>query len=259
MRRFLIAVCIVLGPLSASGATLSFDVADAVRVSFDAEGQSVNLIQGRIVFGEGAVESIETGGSIVTLWIEEPRVVDGGIEFAGLIPGGFQGVAEPARGLKGAGLLFAIAGVHGPASGTVSAYLHDGSGTEIPVAFGASGTSSASRSTDTVPPDAVDVALLPASDVAPRLLVALGDDAETGVARYEVSVGGGWREFTPPLEMPNEEKGRIAVRIFDHSGNYREVVVQEAAHDPMPRVIVSLLMLLIVGLAYIGLRRRRRA
>ena len=258
MRR--IFITLLLLPLAhAHAAVLTFEQGDATSVFIDSRAEPVNLIEGAITFPSGDDVRVETAGSVIPLWIEAPHVEGRTVRFAGLIPGGFNGVVEPARELGSKGLLFRVYGVSGSPYGSVRAYLHDGSGSEIDVAFGGLATTSERKAADTVPPAAIDVALLPASDVSPRLLVALGDDAETGVGRYEVSVGGEWREFTPPLEIPNEEDGRIAVRIFDHSGNYREIVVQEAVYDPTPRLIVSLLMLLVVGLAFIGFRRRRRA
>ena len=105
-------------PLIMHAAVLFFDVPHTigvgdtfeVAVMLDTEGESVNALEGIVVFDEDTLTfvSARTGGSIVPLWVTEPQYISGGFVFRGIIPGGFTGVAESFATKTKPGRIFSI-------------------------------------------------------------------------------------------------------------------------------------------------------
>jgi len=64
-----------------------------IDVVLDTKGEAVNALEGQIVFPSIRLELVEiqSGNSIVSFWIEKPKVEAETIAFSGIIPGGFQG------------------------------------------------------------------------------------------------------------------------------------------------------------------------
>lgn len=256
MRFILLSLIAIAIPLVTSAGTVRLvETDEGIYAYIDAEHRSINVIEGELVFADAPPSRIETGGSIVTLWIDTPRRDGTRLAFSGMIPGGFHGMAEPARGLEGEGLLFFLPDASGEVAGSIRVHLHDGEGTKVDAVIATSSRTTKARAADTEPPEAASVTVLPATGDTPRLLVAIGTDTGGGVARYEVSLDGTWREFEPPLEIPDEE-ARIVVRIFDHEGNFREIVAQEGEpKNDLPIVVIAALACIVV-IALLFRRRR---
>lgn len=88
---------VVAANLSFGGDSRSFHVGEIreVDVLLDAEGTSLNVVAGTILFSSEmlSVDRIETDGSPVDIWIERPTVSSSGaITWSGMIPGGWSGV-----------------------------------------------------------------------------------------------------------------------------------------------------------------------
>jgi len=68
-----------------------------VDVLLDPMGASINGIEGKITFPKDSLTFLraEDGKSMVTLWIEKPKVNKNAITFSGIIPNGFDGVIDP--------------------------------------------------------------------------------------------------------------------------------------------------------------------
>jgi hypothetical protein len=103
-----------------------------VDVVLNTEGEAINAIEGRVVFPNNLLEvkEVREGNSIVSLWVERPRLAQSQIPFAGIIPGGYKGN----NGL----LLTIIFTAKEPGQGTVElqnlkALLNDGQGTATAV------------------------------------------------------------------------------------------------------------------------------
>jgi hypothetical protein len=99
------------------------------RVVIDTEGETVNAVQGTIVFDSEGLSfvNVTDANSILNFWIEEPHFEEAGIVFSGMTPGGFQ--TEESTLLS-----FTVSGV-GAQNTTIAckscqALLHDGKGTE---------------------------------------------------------------------------------------------------------------------------------
>jgi len=64
-----------------------------VEVRLNTEKEKINAIEGKLKFSSDFLEvrDFSKGDSILTLWVEEPRVREGEISFVGGVPGGFGG------------------------------------------------------------------------------------------------------------------------------------------------------------------------
>src|SRR3989344_5733313 len=80
-----LAVILLLLPASAFAATAVVEV--------DTGNKNINAIEGALVLPEGMyIREIQTGNSVILMWVEEPRQTENIITFAGITPGGFEGV-----------------------------------------------------------------------------------------------------------------------------------------------------------------------
>lgn len=64
-----------------------------INVILNAEGEELNAIEGSVIFPSDliALKKINDGNSIISLWIERPKITsEGKIEFSGIIPGGYK-------------------------------------------------------------------------------------------------------------------------------------------------------------------------
>ncbi len=59
----------------------------------DTEGEDINAVDVRVTFQNNLIKvnDFEKGGSIFTLWAEEPNIREGEISFSAGVPGGFSG------------------------------------------------------------------------------------------------------------------------------------------------------------------------
>lgn len=104
-----------------------------VEIKIDTEGEEINAVEGHISFF-GAIEPIGfvKGGSVFSLWIEEPKIGGSEVSFSGGAPGGFNGENL---------LLKIIFLTKGNGENTIffkdnsAAFLNDGKGTKAGVSF----------------------------------------------------------------------------------------------------------------------------
>ena len=102
------------------------------------ENDLVNAVEGSVGFDRDLLKVLEIKktNSIINIWIKEPEVENGTINFSGIIPGGFNGVLRPLDKNVYPGILFGITfEVVGLGSGAVNienikAFQNDGLGTE---------------------------------------------------------------------------------------------------------------------------------
>ncbi|MBZ9569795.1 hypothetical protein KJA16_02635 [Patescibacteria group bacterium] len=64
-----------------------------VEVRLDTEGEEINAVGTDLKFPADLLEIIDLskGGSVLTLWVEEPSIKQGEVPFVGGVPGGFKG------------------------------------------------------------------------------------------------------------------------------------------------------------------------
>ena len=231
-----------------------------ISIYVQATTTAINAVEGTVLLDTAHTwEAVETGESIVLYWVTPPQIQGRSISFAGLIPGGFVGVAT-AAGLTGDGLLFRLKGVGENSSVTLTdtaVYLNDGEGSKIaPVAVEYSQREkilSYEEEEDRTPPEWVTGEVLENGDIL--LLVLAAEDKETGVAYFEVKEGGGqWVQTQNPYILTQESVQKpLYVRAYDQAGNFREIRISPPANYMM--VISSVLLGLLILLLYFGIPR----
>lgn len=141
-----IAICVFLASLSiTSGGSLMLQAdsggnTSTVTVQLDPEDETLNAVEGTISYPPNllSLERIQTGDSVISMWVEEPsRVKSGTVKFSGVIIGGFDGVlssqydgTKPGRVMK---MHFSHKSNQSAVVTTkdIKGYLHDGEGTQI--------------------------------------------------------------------------------------------------------------------------------
>lgn len=118
--------------LKATKSTYSVGDSFQISLSIDTHGKTINTVSGKIVVPQDKLSMIDTryGNSIITLWVNRPKISGSEIIFTGGAPGGFGGSAGPI-------LSFGVkAKSEGDALVTlvdVKVLLNDGLGTELAV------------------------------------------------------------------------------------------------------------------------------
>lgn len=262
-----------------------------VEVSVSADGTPVNAVEGSLAVSPNLeIKEIRLARSVIPLWVEEPTISGNTISFAGVIPGGFEGVLGNLwQGFR-AGTLFRIvltarevgASSISPEENT-AVYLNDGEGSK--------GILNAFRTTFVVLPQGeVTKEILPdRNDVVPpetftplisegdafgftgRALVFSTQDKQTGIAYYEVAVHTflrseddlSWERALSPYQLSESTRTKfVYVRAVDVAGNTRVAVVEPELTSFLkqvpPYVLGGLLLALLIVFAWFFHRSRAR-
>lgn len=234
-----------------------------MNVFLNTEGESINAVEGRVVFPTDLLEAgeIRDGNSTINFWVEKPRILEQGvIVFSGITPGGFSGKKE---------LLFSIVfrakkdGSNTIQGDAIRVLRNDGEGTEVhtqtsPFSF------SISIGSDLPPreiPGVIDNEL--PEDFKPIItnelsyfdgkyaLIFATQDKISGIDRYEVREGQ-WSRFSiaesPYLLKQQSLDRKIFVKAIDKAGNERVAVLnaQNSAPWYQQYAILSILLIMIV-------------
>jgi hypothetical protein len=107
IKKIIIAgvFCLIcgLGP-AAQAAVLSFEPATAtfkinqeiqVKVLLNTEDEILNAVEANIIYSDNLLQFVDVSdaNSVLNLWPQRPKNIDGEISFAGIIPGGYKGGA----------------------------------------------------------------------------------------------------------------------------------------------------------------------
>lgn len=274
----LILAFVLRGSSIASAATLriapSASVVHAgsemdIAVVLDAGGERINAVSGEVVIPEQwEIVSVVWSGSVLTHWVEPPRVNGRHVAFAGVVPGGFDG--EDGR-------LMTVR-ARAVSDGSGDAYvdsslvlLDDGRGTSADVSSprepmsvspSASILLSEASAPDTYPPEPFEPVVVrdPALLEGKRALIFLAQDKVSGIDRYEVCEGGRpCAVAQSPYELLDQSGGSsIVIRAIDRAGNVREetidaVTVPPTKTDSLPFDILALLAVPLTALACWGI------
>ncbi len=73
--------------------TIYRDESFLVEVRLDTEDEAINVVEAGLTFPANLLKAVDfnKGNSILTLWLEETKIQEGGITFLGGIPNGFKG------------------------------------------------------------------------------------------------------------------------------------------------------------------------
>ncbi|MCK5059618.1 MAG: hypothetical protein KAR00_00510 [Candidatus Pacebacteria bacterium] len=115
-----------------------------VFLMLDTEGERINAIEGRVIFSKDKLSLVDIRytDSVINLWIEDPSLEKAGeIIFAGIIPGGFDGVRDPfQKEIESGKILTLVFKAKSVGDGSIilentRALLNDGKGTETDVSL----------------------------------------------------------------------------------------------------------------------------
>ena len=247
-----------------------------VGVFIDTNGQSVNAVEGRILFPEETLElaGLYTGNSMLNLWIEQPVLVsEGTVSFSGVVPGGFAGEK---------GYLFSLvfkASRKGDPAISVSyerVLLNDGNGSEakltkapmeLHIAEGLP-VQTFQPPLDDSPPESFTptVGRDPSVFGGKYFLAFTAQDKGSGINHYEVkekAASGSFKGIfsrvswvttdSPYLLEDQSLKSVLQVKAVDTSGNQR--VAQIPAPNPLPwyeNYIVWSIIVIITAIIFVG-------
>jgi hypothetical protein len=207
-----------------------------VGVFLSTEGETMNALSADIDYPDSAeILRIDEGNSLVSLWIDPPKIKDGKIHFEGIVPGGYAGNQMYLFSLF---VLFREEGQASLSSTNEKVLLHDGLGTETAV--------HGSTLVLTVDPAAeAGPATVPVDDERPEpfelivthdaslfddrpVLIFNTEDKLSGIDHYEVRENGQfffqkgrWVKAESPYLLERVHGGSIDVKAVDKSGNER--------------------------------------
>ncbi len=248
-----------------------------VRVLLDPEGQVVTALSGRVVLsGNFAFSRIADGGSVVSSWIDGPRVDGSSAVFSGIIPGGFRGSYTPfSEGTK-PGLVLAADIVASGRTGSVFladliAYGGDDGSEQIPLRSEplvfenmTPSVSGIAATADTQAPTDVTVDIVEFPDGAGWFAVFSAVDSGRGIDHFEVqessspqTFASAWKRAESPYRLSDQGRSRyIFVRAVDRAGNASIAYALPAQASPFPWYIPAL-VIAVFGIVYIVYRRRK--
>ena len=240
----ILAVILLLLPASAFAATAVVEVNTGV--------EDINALEGILVLPESMnVREIQTGNSVILIWVEEPHQTGNIITFAGITPGGFKGV-YPVLTIHG---VFTKEELEQVRFESVVALKNDGTGERVPIKMS---LSLIAFKGDIEPPE--DFRPVVASDPnvfdGKYFLVFTTQDKGSGIDRYEVREGrwGWFREAESPYLLEAQKLNRdVYVKAIDNAGNERVTVIPAQAHSAWwegYRLFAILIVLVLVAFVY---------
>lgn len=252
----------------------------SVAIQIDPDGLSPNAFEGSVSIADNAkLISIDDADSIVTLWVEYPRLVEDRVVFSGILPGGFSGILSADSDTLLPGTLFSLI-LSVPNDGDVLiaptlkvVYEKDGLSISdkfysepinIPVKSGATLVDqSLVTNVDKYPPEPFEVHIAKDQDVfgGKYFIVFNTYDRGSGISFYSVEEGDTKPVTTAsPYVLTDQSLGsHVVVRAYDKAGNFREELLDLSrySHRSFKSVflwgIMTLLILvvLVVGRKYL--------
>jgi len=217
-----------------------------VNVFLNTEGESINAVEGKIVFPDIVeLKEIRDGNSIINFWIERPKVEQAGIiGFSGIIPGGYQ---------ETKGFVFSVVfRAKASGSGTIEireakVLLNDGKGTPANLSISNFQFSISKEVLTTQPPVPEIKDLEPPENFKPEIasdptifegkwfLVFATQDKGSGIDHYEISetkrktireTDAKWTEVESPYLLKDQKlRSYIYVKAIDKAGNERVIML----------------------------------
>ncbi len=235
-----------------------------VDVMLDPAGEPINAVSATVTIPRGmSWVSASDDGSIMGTWIERPRLVDGAVEFSGMIPNGFSGFIDPENPTtrKPGRLVRLVMRGESAGSGTIAvsqadAYINDGEGTRarvtsapFAVRIDRVAAPMTLASNDQIPPEILDVQIIRDARFFEGKPVVVFDarDRGSGISRIEIREGLlPWRPASSP-ERITTTIGLFSVRVraIDGAGNIT------VADVPLPRAIRTVAIVESIGIVLV--------
>ncbi len=274
MKKILFIALILLLPTSAHAAEFHFDYPKTVvagetivSVKLNTQGESINAVSGTLFLPEGVeVSNILTGSSMISLWIEMPKIQNSQITFSGITPGGIRGDVEVFS------IVLGKAGTFTFEVRDAETFKNDESGTSVQVSSKKAsvtvlpGSGKSFNLEDSVSPEL----FVPLIGESPDLYEGapfvsfLAQDKESGIKGYEWAStvflspnNEEWASAQTPLLIPKTSyASKIYIKAIDNAGNERIVVIA-APYRYAAFGVGGILMALAIVLCVLSFLRRR--
>lgn len=222
------------------------------EVRIDTQGECINAVEVNLVFPENILEikDFSKGGSILSLWVEEPSFNNGLVSFSGGIPGGYCGIisGDPGQSNVLGKLVLRARETDAKLLHETEAkleilqssqvLLNDGKGTPAEMATKPSIFTIMSEKSETITdewyeeikkdiiaPELFEIEIYQNPDVfdGKYFITFFTDDKQTGLDYYEIKQGEeNWQKAQSPFLLKDQElKSIIKVRAIDKAGNQR--------------------------------------
>lgn len=224
-----------------------------VDVMLDPQNVSTNGLEGSVTFANNNVSFVraETGKSLISFWVEEPKLTGNTISFAGIIPTGFAGVIDPFNpAQKMPGLMLrlvfagAIAGEETFSAPPFSVTLNDGLGTILNTASVNTSVNiqNVSNQFTFKNPEDLNPELEASVTEDPNLfngryaLIFNARDSGTGIKSVMIKEGNrDWKEISSPYLLEDQTRhSTITLQAVNFSGGSIIVVI-----NPLPSKLFS--------------------
>ncbi len=285
-------------PWSASAASLYITPQSATKgltdtfiaeIRLDNANECINAAHVEVRYPTDVLRAVDfsKGGSILSLWIEEPKidVETGVVTFSGGIPGGYCGriQGDPVLSNVVGKIVFTVVGTGANTADLALAdtsvvYLNDGAATKAPLTLAgatyaivdtpqqAENPWLAEVGEDTIQPDPFVITVESTRGVFRGNYYAVFStvDKQSGIDHYEILEQGVWQRVTSPHELRDQYlREGVQIKAIDKAGNERIGEFVEGSQAPrVPRELdYSLLALalfaLLLGGGYAWFRYRR--
>lgn len=239
-----LVIFLLVFPIATSAATAVVEV--------NTGEESINALEGVLFLPDTMrIRGIETGNSVINLWIEEPRYAETQVTFAGITPGGFSGT-YPILTVSGE---FTAQDLVQTRFESITALRDDGSGTRVPVKMK---VSLIEARNDATPPESFTPIVSHDPNIfdGKYFLVFATQDKESGIAQYKVREGSwGWfRDAESPYLLKHQKLNQdVYVKAIDNAGNERITVVSARVHSAWWErygLFAILIVLILIAFAY---------
>ena len=237
----------------------------SVPVMLSSGGEDVNAVSGDITWSDDTLSSVNvlSANSVVSSWIEAPKISGNSVSFSGIMPGGYEAVVDPFSQKSNPGTIAAItfrvkkAGIGKIQFTDGHLFKNDGLGTEVSVSnnplvlsFSTQGFGFSVSTNDTNPPEAFAPVVVNDPNIynGQKVIVFNTADKETGIDYYEVKQGDGvWIRAGSPFLLPDQRfNGTVFVKAVDLAGNYRIGTVEIVQKNPIPNFLIWLLVVVLI-------------
>lgn len=267
--------------------TVNVEEVFSAEVFLDTEGDSVNALEGSVVIPEGMkLREVRYLGSVVSLWLESPKERAAGIiNFAGVLPGGYEGNPEK----LGHGNLFTLI-LSADSIGTKNisvgpetvVYANNGEGTPVVTTRKSQRVAVVTEGAptgvpvlrDIYPPESFTPLVVSGEPygVVGDVVVFATQDKDSGIEHFDVSFSYigflpewllVWRPADSPYTLQDpEEKQYVFVRAVDVGGNTRVASIPPQGFSLFAFILTWIVpgILGLLGIVLIGrlaLRRRK--
>ena len=238
----------------------------AIDVKLDTEGVEVNALKASVLFPDQYLEfeSVYERGSMITAWVEPPKVSGNAVIFSGIMAGGYNNTINPITKQKEPGtVLRIIFKTHGEGDGKLiiqdtELYKNDGLGTKVNITandfvFNISNEFGKDQSyiKDIYPPEPFTPLIDSDENIfdGKYCMVFHTTDKQTGVAYYEVKEGHrSWERVDSPYLLKDQTlRSVVWVKAVDYAGNIMKEQINGTAIIPMI-IIVAIIIIIICAL-----------